>query len=181
MAQVPEWYREFVAAVVARLPTDIDEGSARRWIEDPRGLEQLLEGLAATGGLGALKNDKSADGWQLIEDALEPEEISAAEIELALFQDEDEETLFGDDAVERMAERPNKLGQRHAEYLLDRQDEIPEEFRRYSLVFPGTVWLSPDGNHQVPCATFRQGSWALTFGILEGGLDATDQIVQVRE
>jgi hypothetical protein len=183
MAEVPEWYREFVAAVVARLPIDIDETSARRWIDDPQGLDLLFEGLAAGAGtIGALKHDKAAEGWQLLEDIVEPDTISGDTIELAPFQEEGEDGLFGDEVVERMAARAEpKLGQRHAEYLLDRPDEIPEEFRKFSLVFPGTIWLSPDGNHQVPCATYRQGEWSLTFGILEGGLDSSDQIVQLRQ
>ena len=43
------------------------------------------------------------------------------------------------------------LGQWQAEYALEHQDQLSDEFQRFSLVFPGTVWKSPDGNHQVPC------------------------------
>ena len=66
------------------------------------------------------------------------------------------------------------LGQWQAEYALEHQDQLSDEFQRFSLVFPGTVWKSPDGNHQVPCLTYRQGQWDLIFGILEGGFDSRD-------
>ena len=48
--------------------------------------------------------------------------------------------LIGEDMVEHVLAIPSKLGQRHAEYLIDHQGVIPEEFRRYSVIFPGTIW-----------------------------------------
>ena len=57
---------------------------------------------------------------------------------------------------------------------------IPEEYQKFMLVFAGTIWLSPDGNHQVPCATYRQGEWSLIFGILEGGLESRDVLVRAK-
>jgi hypothetical protein len=181
-----DWYREFVAAVVSRLPGDIDEASARRWIDDPDGLAQVLEGLVSPGATaggataGTLQNDKAKDGWQLVVDAVEPAAISGEAIELASLQEEGEEEVFGDEVVDRVRRLDGLLGQRHVEYLLQHPREIPDDFQRYSLVFAGTIWLSPDGNHQVPCASWRQGSWELTFGILEGGLDSRDRLVRPR-
>ncbi len=181
MASLPEWYREFVAAVVARLPGDIDEASAKRWIEDPDGLAQVLEGLVSSGTTAStLQNDKAKDGWQLVEDAVEPVAISGEAIELTAFHGEGEEQIFGDEVVDRVRGLDGMLGQRHAEYLMQHPHEIPDDFQQYSLVFPGTIWLSPDGNHQVPCANWRQGRWELTFGILEGGFDSRDRLVRAR-
>ena len=35
MPETPAWYMEFVAAVVARLPREIDEAVARQWVGSP--------------------------------------------------------------------------------------------------------------------------------------------------
>ncbi len=179
MTEIPEWYTEFAAAVVAALPTDIDEATARGWAIDSAGLREALSILAAGAGVGPLKNDKADDGWELVRDAVEPESLSVADIEMAPFE-EGMEDLIGEPMVELIMGSPNLLGQRHAEYTLDRQEQIPEEFQRYSLVFPGTIWRSQDGNHQVPCLVWRQGSWELIFGILEGGFDSRDRMAQLR-
>ncbi len=181
MSPPPDWYRDFVAAVVAHLPGDIDEAAARRWTDDPDGLDKVLGALAGSSGVGGtLEHDKTKDGWELVEDAVEPAGVSGDTIELATFKAEGEEDLYGEEVVDRVLALDGMLGQRHAEYLLAHQDEIPEDFQRYSLIFPGTIWRSPEGNHQVPCANWRQGSWELTFGIVEGGFDANDRLVRLR-
>ncbi len=179
MTEVPDWYAEFAAAVVAALPRDIDEATARGWTIDSAGLRRALGVLSAVGGIGPLKNDKADDGWELVRDAIDPEVISVADIDMAPFAEGMEE-LIGEPMVELIMGTPGLLGQRHAEYTLDRQEQLPEEFQRYSLVFPGTVWRSQDGNHQVPCLVWRQGTWGLIFGILEGGFDSRDRMAQAR-
>lgn len=191
MAEVPTWFTGFVADVIAQLPRDIDEGTAMRWMQDPQGLEQALRG-ALTGGAaaspsstsgpqvgGALKNDKAVDmGWRLLEDTAEPASISFETIEANQILD-DGMDLLGEEMVEYVEKlEVPKLGQRHAEFLVEHQDLIPEELRRNSLVFLGTVWLGTEGNHHVPCLSFYQGEWELTFGILEGGVESRDLMVQ---
>jgi hypothetical protein len=42
MAEVSDWYMEFVAGVVARLPRDIDEATAMGWVRSPDALEDAL-------------------------------------------------------------------------------------------------------------------------------------------
>ena len=86
--------------------------------------------------------------------------------------------LFGDEVVEKVQAIESRLGQRHAEFFLDHPEQIPEDYQKYMLVFPGTIWFGTDSNHQVPCLTYRQGAWELIFGILEGGLEDRDLIVQ---
>ncbi|MCH7654369.1 MAG: hypothetical protein IIC95_00070 [Chloroflexi bacterium] len=184
MSPLPDWYRDFVAAVVAHLPSEIDEAAARRWINDPGGLDDVLGALAGSGGgsqiAGTFEHDKTKDGWVLVGDVTEPSTIAGDVIEITPFKAEGEEDLFGDEVVERVLALEGVLGQRHAEFLLAHPGEIPEEFQRYSLIFPGTIWRSPEGNHQVPCANWRQGAWELTFGIVEGGFDAGDRLVRLR-
>jgi hypothetical protein len=172
MADVPGWYTGFIAEVVAHFPRDIDEAKAMGWIQNPQGLEDALRALltgdgapsgTATAGKisGAFKNDKAAIGWTLIEDVTEPSSVALDTIELQFIIEEG-----GPD-----------LGQRHAEFLLDHPDQISEEFQRLSLIFLGTVWRGPEGNHHVPCLSYYQGAWEITFGILEGGVEARDQMV----
>ena len=192
MAEVPAWFTGFVADLIAQLPRDMDEATAMRWMQNPQGLEKALRAAImggdappATGSAGAtvgtsLKNDKAATGWTLLEDATEPGSISAETIAVNPIL-EDGMDLLGDEMVEFVEKLDvPKLGQRHAEYLVEHQDEIPEAWRRNSLVFLGTVWLGQEGNHHVPCLSFYQGEWELTFGILEGGVESRDLMVQPR-
>ena len=192
MAEVPTWFTGFVADVIAQLPRDIDEPTAMRWMQDPQGLERALRNALAGEGMaaeapgsapgpqvgGALKNDKTEMGWQLIEDVVEPMAISFDILEANQIL-EDGMDLLGDEMVEYVEKLDApKLGQRHAEFLVEHQDLIPEELRRNSLVFLGTVWLGTEGNHHVPCLSYYQGVWELTFGILEGGVESRDLMVQ---
>jgi hypothetical protein len=187
MAEVPEWYTAFVGAVVARLPRDIDESTARGLAESPDALEEALRGLLGsvqTGGSidanAPFQNDKLTDGWKLLEDQSEPSQISADTIEMALFIEEGEPDLIGEDMVEHVLAITSKLGQRHAEYLIDHQGIIPEEFRRYSVIFPGTIWTDNVGNHYVPYIKYRQEVWTIDFGIVEGGVDDRDRLARPR-
>ena len=179
MAQIADWYLEFAAAVVAALPTEIEEATARRWAQDPDGLREMLAPLAEDSGIAPLRQDKSQDGWTLIKDVEEPKAITGADIEGVNFP-EGTEDIIGEPIVAMIQEMDGLLGQRHAEYLMEHTGGIAEALERYALVFPGTIWQSPDQNHQVPCLMHRNGAWDLIFGILEGGFDSRDRLAQVR-
>ncbi len=189
MTEVPGWYQDFVAAVVSALPNDIDDQAAIGWVKDPAALQKALAHLGsdapATSGPpgavstdGAFKNDKTGDGWQMLSDVTEPAKITAETMKLSVL-DESDDFIIGEEAVARVEAFEGLLGQRHVEYLLDHPQEIPEEFQKFSLVFAGTVWLSTGGGHQVPCISYRKGTWEFTFGLLEGGLDSGDRLVVV--
>ena len=187
MTEVPGWYLGFAAEVVAHLPRDIDEQQALAWVQDSIGLGQALNALFA-GGTAAipaprgisddLKNDQAAEGWRLVEDVTEPTEISGDSIQVRTLTEDGGVDLFGDEVVEKVQAIESRLGQRHAEFFLDHPEQISEDYQKYMLVFPGTIWFGTDNNHQVPCLTYRQGAWELIFGILEGGLEDRDLIVQ---
>lgn len=185
MTEVPDWYTAFVGSVVSRLPRDIDESTARGLIDSPDTLEQILRGLLGDVEAGGsidpsapFQNDKATEGWELLVDQPEPDRISADSIELAIFIEEGQPDLIGEDMVEHVLAIKSKLGQRHAEYLIDHQQVIPEEFRRYSVIFPGTVWTDSVGNHYVPYIRYRQEVWTLDFGIVEGGVDDRDRYLR---
>ena len=189
MADIPGWYKDFVAAVVVALPDELDEPTAIAWLKNPAALEQALKSLASAaaveavgagaGVADAISNDKTADGWVLEEDVTEPAEVSAETIETTDLG-EGGDYLFGDEVSERVHTFDRLLGQVHCEYLVAHPDQIPEEYRKFSLVFAGTVWASPDGNHQIPCLTWAKEHWEMIFGILEGGLETRDKLVQVK-
>lgn len=187
MTDVPAWYLGFAAEVVARLPRDIDEQQALGWVQNPAGLEEALSTLfaggaaaapVASGVSGELKNDQTKEGWRLVEDVTEPSEISGDAIQTRTLTEEGGVDLFGDEVVEKVQAIESRLGQRHAEFFIEHPDQIPEEYQKFMLVFPGTIWFGTDNNHQVPCLTYRQGEWTMIFGILEGGLEDRDLIVQ---
>ena len=182
MPETPDWYMEFVAAVVARLPRDIDEAAARRWAGSPEQLEEALAAALVVAPVGAIdsaspfENDKASEGMELVEDVTEPEFIASENVgEVQIFGD-DEPFMVGEDVVERVRGMSPKLGQRHAEYLLAHTDMIPEAYNRYTLVFAGTLWRDTAGNHLVPCLHRSQGEWKIMFGILEMGMDNTDRM-----
>ena len=182
MAETPAWYMEFVGAVVARLPREIDEAAARRWVGAPEALADALAGALAVAAVGAIDpnapfvNDKQAEGMELVEDVAEPTQISPETLgETGIFGD-DEPFMVGDDVVDRVRAMSPKLGQRHCEYLHAHPEMIPEAYNRYTLVFAGTLWRDPAGNHLVPCLHRSQGEWKIIFGILEMGMDNTDRM-----
>ncbi len=182
MAETPSWFMDFVAAVVAKLPREIDEAAARRWSSSPEALEEALAGVLLVAAVGAIDpgapfaNDKTKEEMELLEDVSEPTRISSETIgEVQIFGD-DEPFVVGEDVVERVLSMSPKLGQRHCEYLLDHPDMIPQEYNRYTLVFAGTVWRDRGGNHLVPCLHRSQGEWKIIFGILEMGMDDTDRM-----
>ena len=169
----PGWYSNFVSSLIMSIPENLDEDTAKKWIENPEGLKKILNELSNPTIPGTLKNDKTNDGWELIKDVLEPTNFSVQELQINAFA-EGTEDIIGDPMVNLILEMNGLLGQWQAEYALEHQGQLSDEFQRFSLVFPGTVWKSPDGNHQVPCLTYRQGQWDLIFGILEGGFDSRD-------
>ena len=181
MTEVPGWYLEFAGAVTAALPPDIDEETAHNWTEDPEGLREALAsalgGSATATGPARLRLDKANDGWTLVRDDPEMPVVRGANIRGGAFA-QGTEDLIGEPMVELILGIEGLLGQRQAEYLMDHPDGIPEELQRYALVFPGTVWQSPDQNHQVPCLVNRGGAWEIIFGILEGGFDSRDLLAE---
>ena len=182
MPETPAWYMEFVAAVVARLPRDIDEAVARQWVGSPEHLEEALAGALVVAAVASVDpdspflNDKRSEGMELLEDVSEPAQLATENIgEVVIFGD-DEPFAVGDDVVERVRSMSPKFGQRHCEYLHAHPEMIPEEYNRYTLVFGGTIWRDQAGNHMVPCLHRSQGEWKIIFGILEMGMDNTDRM-----
>ena len=99
-------------------------------------------------------------GWTLqSEVAVREGEVIAGLPELVPLLKQGERSLTGDTLLARAADLGCQWGQRHAETLLENRYLIPEEARRYYLVFTGTVWWDPDGNRRVAYLGWNNTRW----------------------
>lgn len=81
-----------------------------------------------------------------------------------------ETSVNGEEMVRRARVELNaNYGQEDAEWLLDNQDKIPAEFRKFYLVFPGIVWRIVDDFRCVPYLGWDR--WPLG-PVLQAGLTA---------
>jgi|SRR3989338_3241729 len=118
---------------------------------------------------GSFKRDMRKEGWKLLENS--PRRItSVAGLELVPFLKKGESSIGGEELVRRArAELDANCGQEDAEFLLEHQKEIPEEFRQFYLIFTGTVWGGSGGGRDVAYLFFDGERWCLDFHWL--GLD----------
>ena len=171
-------FREFAGAVLRSLPDNLDPTAAQGWIENQEGLRKVLHEALSPAGF---KYDKQEDGWELLED-IRFSPIDPAELELVSFLKPGESFINGDEMVRRArTELRANLGQRHAEYLMEHQKEIPVEFREYYLVFTGTVWCRSGGNRRVACLRWGGPRWVLHFHWLENDWGSYGRLVRPRE
>src|SRR3990167_6729355 len=80
----------------------------------------------------SFKNDKTKDGWKLLEDV--PFNGDKFEPEIMEFLKSGESYVNGEVMKQRAKELNAHLGQGHAEYLLEHQELIPKECRGKYLV-----------------------------------------------
>lgn len=122
--------------------------------------------------------DMQQEGWKLKNDR----EIRDGEfiLELLDFFQKKESHVSGNELVKRAKEKDALFGQRHAEALLRNKDKIPEKWRKYVLVFPGTVWRDSRGDLRVPCLRWHDRCWDLCFGWLAPGFYSHCRIVRSR-
>lgn len=129
---------------------------------DPEEVGRVVQEVIDRGGY-PFANDKTKDGWELLKD-VDFVPIGPSELELVPFLKAGENSIDGEEMVRRAREeiRAN-LGQRYAEYLLEHQQDIPKEFRKYYIVFTGTVWRSPAGGLRVAYLYWSDEQWVLHF------------------
>ncbi|OHA52037.1 MAG: hypothetical protein A3A97_00615 [Candidatus Terrybacteria bacterium RIFCSPLOWO2_01_FULL_40_23] len=136
---------------------------------------------ASSLALGFARDMAKETGWTLLEDVSEPSEIAISSLELVTFLNRGESHVSGDTLRNRAKENGANFGQRQAEYLLERQDEIPKEWRDFYLVFPGTVWRDSRGRRRVPSLNWIGGRWFLDFRWLDYDWDSVDRLVRPRK
>lgn len=166
-------YNEVLVAVARALPKALEGMDPKSVItacsRQGEALSQLLKkGLDVLVVSSVFSRDMRKEGWELVEDVSEPATIVIADLEVISFLREGEGSVSGDVMRQRAIELGANLGHRHAEFLLGAQEEIPAEFRKFFLVFPGTVWRGSDGDGSlyVSCISCRGGRWGLYFGWL---------------
>lgn len=89
---------------------------------------------------------------------------SVSDLELVTFLKEGEILIGGEELVRRARTELNaNYSQEDAEWLLDHQDEIPEEFQNFYLLFTATVWKHY-GHRYIPYMDwFEWPGWSLAF------------------
>lgn len=82
-----------------------------------------------------------------------------------------------------MLKRANKMGNlaglAHARYLFSRKEMIPEEWKKYFLIFPGTELSDSDGNLHVPCLRWDGDEWYLFFRWLGNDFHSDYRLVRL--
>ena len=103
------------------------------------------------------------EGWKIIEDIPASLDFEVKDLKLIEFLDEGESYINGEELRKRAKELKANLGIKDCEFVLENQSEIPEELRKYFLVFSGTVLRSPGGNLQVAYLCWLGDCWVLDF------------------
>ncbi len=125
--------------------------------------------------------DMQQKGWTLESDiAVREDEALSAPPEVIPFLKQEERSIKGDTLLVRATDLGCPWGQRHAETLLENQHLIPEEARKYDLVFTGTVWRPPDGSRYVACLCWGGERWFLGFFWLDRGFDSRVRLLRPR-
>jgi hypothetical protein len=137
----------------------------------------------------SFSRDMTREGWRLVDDVKNVREISIPNLSiLPLPRRNPREIVDSDGGVYvRVApvsgakmrsfakEKGADFGQRHAEYMLEHAKDIPRWWRRYAIIFPGTVWRDSERKLRVPRLWYEvtdfstgTGAWRLDFLPLAG-------------
>lgn len=101
--------------------------------------------------------DKFEDGWKLADNVYFEGDSNL--LTLNTFLHESEFHINGHAMLERAKEMGSRAGQRHAEQMLEQQETIPHLWRKFYLIFAGTIWCDLDDNLHVLCLYYRKTGW----------------------
>ena len=154
------------------------------WIKNKAALKKALQGVLVpppqeAAILAPFKNDKTKNGWTLLEDT--PPIGQSFVPDFVSFLQSGESSINGDVMRMRAKKLNANLGQRDLEWLEANQHLIPESERGHYLVATGTVWQDSDGHRHVPYLRWHDDWWVLSFLWLS--LDCFDfaRLVRSRE
>jgi hypothetical protein len=126
----------------------------------------------------AWDNRINGRSWKLLRDLVDDK--GEFKPELLNILEAGERYIDEADAAARIYEEGNCLaGQRHAEAMLRDPAKIPEEFKSYELLFPGTVWQDSRGVKYVACLRCYKDIWAMDFHALKNGHNENQRIVRI--
>ena len=143
--------REFVASVIRQLPDDLTANEKQAFIEDQRRLATVLR--SALKGDGAtiltMENIGSENRSYEVHDILRDGETS----------------VIGHTMIKRTDEMSgDACGEDDGQYLLDNQQDIPSEFRKFVFVIQD--WRRPGDSDDVYCVCWRDDQWVRGWGCL---------------
>ena len=116
---------------------------------------EIISGLSAD-----FDYDKRRNKWVLTSDS--KVEKGYLKLEICDFVGE-EHSIDGYEMLNRVLVIGNCAGQRHAELILRHSDMIPEDWKKYILIFPDTLWCDHNGYHLVPHLSCNNFGWYLNF------------------
>ncbi len=133
-------------------------------------------------GLGPVfQFDMTKEGWTGPPEDVDSRINSVSNLELLSFLKPGESYVNGEVMKKRAEEQNANFGQLDAEWLLDHQSEIPKEFRKYYLVFPGTVWQDSSGRRYVAYLSWCDDGWYLVFDWLDCDWDSGSRLLSFRK
>ena len=143
-----------------------------------RHLQDAIEGKFDGVSTPVFVNDKTKNGWTLLENT--PRRItSVSGLEFISFLKQKENSINGEEMIRRArVELDANYGQEDAEWLLKHQDKIPAEFRKYNIVFTGTIWQLGVGRCLVSYLGWGGEGWSLHFYWLGSAWYSRDRLVR---
>lgn len=118
--------------------------------------------------------DHQKDGFVLREDSTDGEGDFTPEL-VDIFK-KDEQSISGEELMNRAEKQKSWCGQRHLEAMLREKDKIPVVYREKSLLFPGTSWIyKQDGSMWYP-SLFWSDQWYCTLRGLRVSASDADSI-----
>ncbi|MEX0877473.1 MAG: hypothetical protein WDZ40_01255 [Candidatus Spechtbacterales bacterium] len=151
----------------------------------PKDIDALISHLqlAVEGEFTAprFKRDMSKEaGWTLGSDVgFEPAISSVDQLELVQFFNYGEDYISGEELEKRAKKLNANFGHKHAEWLLENQNKIPESWRQTFLPFPGTIWWDLNGNRRVSRLLWAHGLWHLGFSLLDNGFYSHQRLLRL--
>ena len=101
-------------------------------------------------------------GWNLINDKNQ-ELFSISKFTLYQFVTSAEEYITWDMMLDRAKGIGAYGSQNLAEHILEEQNNIPEEWKKYNIVLPNTTWKSVTGHSLCPYLSFKNNKWVLQY------------------
>lgn len=113
-----------------------------------------------------IREDQRKKFWKLHTDT--PIVPGTAVFTLGNFYKGVEKHIRADLMIHRSMQLGTLAGQKHAEWLLDNQELIPEQWRRWNLLLPGTIWNPLPHLREIPMLHWnsKEERWELLFARL---------------
>ncbi len=110
-----------------------------------------------------LEQEIEKRGWELVKTRDDQKSLPISEISLSEFVHQFEEYATWDVMLKRAETISALFPQQQAELLLKEQAVIPESWRTFNIVFPGTIWKSVTGELHCPFLRWNGEAWCFDF------------------